>query len=87
MSEVIEHEDVSEDKQETRIVVIGTASYDGKVTAYHAAIKPKLVKDKKKFLVKLKLVLHVSWSDPLKISKAPSGTLSPLDPLVIVKLV
>ncbi len=27
------------------------------VTAYHAAIKPKLVKDKKKFLVKLKLVL------------------------------
>ena len=27
------------------------------VAAYHAAIKPKLVKDKKKFLVKLKLVL------------------------------
>ena len=44
MSEVIEHEDVSEDKQETRIVVIGTASYDGKVTAYHAASLSETIK-------------------------------------------
>ena len=27
------------------------------ITAYHAAVKPKLIKDKKKFLVKVKLVL------------------------------
>ena len=29
--------------------------YQENITAYHAAIKPNLIKDKKKFLVKVKI--------------------------------